>query len=495
MLKDMDKKEIEKKRKKLKEKGKYHNAEKWQIALFALNNTATNTAFVLIMYYAFFTQNVLGLSAAIVGGIATAMRMFDGFTDPFIGFILDKTDTKFGKFRPFMFAGNVILVITIILLFNTPPEWASNMKYIYTAALYGIAIIGYTFQTSCTRGAQAALTNDPEQRPLFTFFDSIYNTVLFAGATYLIMTVMAPNYAQNVNDPQLWSHVSIMFMAGSFVMTILAIIGIWSKDQTKFFGLSDVKNNVEVKFGDAWDVIKNNRPLQMLIVAASTDKLALTARRAGFIYFFSNILYNTALQGRFEVTVMLPAIIVTYIGVKFAEKVGLKNAFVTLTWLGTFLIIALLILTPVIDGGEMTTGVWILLIVLGAQYSVSQLAGNIVIPMIADCTDYESLRSGKFMAGFIGTIFSFVDKMISSLGTVIIGASIALAGYGGVRIPPNSAVSTSLEIAIMFIILGLPLIGHVASLIAMKFYKLDAKEMAKIQNALDEKKQAAADAV
>ncbi len=72
------------------------------------------------------------------------------------------------------------------------------------------------FQTSCTRGAQAALTNDPEQRPLFTFFDSIYNTVLFAGATYLIMTVMAPNYAQNVNDPQLWSHVSIMFMAGSF---------------------------------------------------------------------------------------------------------------------------------------------------------------------------------------------------------------------------------------------------------------------------------------
>ncbi|TDO93943.1 Na+/melibiose symporter-like transporter [Halanaerobium saccharolyticum] len=486
MLNKPDQKEIKQKRKKLKEKGKYHNAEKWQIAFFALNNTATNTAFVLIMYYAFFTQNVLGLSAAIVGGIATAMRMFDGFTDPVIGFILDKTDTKFGKYRPFMLAGNIILVVMIIALFNVPPEWSAQTKYIVTALLYGLAIIGYTFQTSCTKGAQAALTNDPAQRPLFTFFDAIYNTLLFAGATWFIMTYMAPKYAQNVNDPALWSTVSVIFMAASFVMTVLAIIGIWSKDRTEYFGLAE--NAVEIKFKDAWEVLKNNRPLQMLIVAASTDKLALTARRAGFVYFFSNILYNTALQGTFSVWVMAPAILVTYLGVKYAEKVGLKNAFVKLTWMGTALIVVLLVITPMLAEGELTTGVLILLVVLGAQYSVSQLAGNIVIPMIADCTDYESCRSGRFMSGFIGTIFSFVDKMISSLGTVIIGFSIALAGYGGQKIPPNSPVSQSLEIAILFIVFGLPLIGHVASLIAMKFYPLDAEKMAEIQDEIEEKK-------
>jgi Na+/melibiose symporter-like transporter len=486
MLNKPDQKEIKKKREKLKEKGKYHSASKWQIAFFALNNTATNTAFVLIMYYAFFTQNVLGLSAAIVGGIATAMRMFDGITDPIIGFILDKTDTKFGKYRPFMFIGNIILVIMLIALFNVPPEWSDQTKYIATALFYGLAIIGYTFQTSCTKGAQAALTNDPAQRPLFTFFDATYNTLLFAGATWFIMTYMAPKYAQNVNDPALWSTVSIIFMIGSFVMTLLAIVGIWSKDRTEFFGLAD--NATEVRFKDAWEVLKKNKPLQMLIVAASTDKLALTARRAGFVYFFSNILYNTALQGKFELSVMAPAILITYLGVKYAGKVGMKKSFVRLTWLGTFLILILLVLTPNISGGEMTTGVWILLIVLGAQYSVSQLAGNIVIPMIADCTDYETCRSGRFMSGFIGTIFSFVDKMISSLGTVVIGVSIALAGYGGQQIPPNSPVSSSLEIAIMFIILGLPLIGHVASLIAMKFYPLDSEKMADIQKQIEERK-------
>ena len=486
MLKNQDQEKIEKKRKKLKAKGKYHNASKWQIAFFALNNTATNTAFVLIMYYAFFTQNVLGLSAAIVGMIATAMRMFDGFTDPVIGFILDKTDTKFGKYRPFMLIGNIILFVMIIALFNVPQDWSMNMKYGATALFYALAIIGYTFQTSCTKGAQAALTNDPAQRPLFTFFDAIYNTLLFFFFSWFIMTYMAPKYAQNINDPSLWSTVSVIFMAASFVMTILAIIGIWSKDRTEFFGLAE--NAKEVKFKDAWEVIKNNKPLQMLIVAASTDKLALTARRAGFVYFFSNILYNTALQGKFSVWVMAPAILVTYLGVKYAEKVGLKKSFVTLTWMGTILILILLAATPMLASGEFTTSVLILLIILGAQYSVSQLAGNIVIPMIADCTDYETCRTGRFMSGFIGTIFSFVDKMISSLGTVVIGFSIAMAGYGGQKIPPNSPVSLSLEIAIMFIIFGLPLIGHIASLIAMKFYPLDAEKMAEIQNTIDERK-------
>ena len=486
MLNKPDQKEIKKKREKLKEKGKYHNAEKWQIAFFALNNTATNTAFLLIMYYAFFTQNVLGLSAAIVGGIATAMRMFDGFTDPIIGFVLDKTDTKFGKYRPFMLVGNIILVVMLIALFHVPPEWSEQTKYIVTAVLYGLAIIGYTFQTSCTKGAQAALTNDPAQRPLFTFFDAIYNTLLFSGGTWFIMTYMAPKYAQNVNDPALWSTVSIVFMAASFVMTILAIIGIWSKDRTEYFGLAE--NSKEVKFKDAWEVLKNNRPLKMLIVAASTDKLAMTARRAGFVYFFSNILYNTALQGIFTLWVTVPAVIVTYLGVKYAEKVGLKKSFVRLTWGGTILVLMLVVATPFLASGEFSTQVLILLILLGAQYSVSQLAGNIVIPMIADCTDYETYRSGRFMSGFIGTIFSFVDKMISSLGTVIMGLSISLAGYGAQKIPPNSPVGQGLEIAIMFIVFGLPLIGHVASLIAMKFYPLDAEKMAEIQDEIDERK-------
>lgn len=465
----------------------YNSAKLWQIALFVFNNAATNSAFLLMLFYAFFTQNVLGLSAAIVGLIATSMRILDGFTDPVIGFLLDKTNGKFGKFRPFMLLGNIIICTAVILIFRTPPEWGEQAKYVYTALLYVLFVIGYTFQTSCTKGAQAALTNDPSQRPLFTLFDAIYTTLIFNGGTYLIMTVMAPKYTLNVNDPNLWKTASIIFMALSFVLTVLAIIGIWEKDRIKYFGLG--KNAVKIKFKDAIDVIRNNRPLQMLIVAASTDKLALTAVRGGLVYFFSNILLNTALQGTFSLAAIIPMLLVTFIGVALARKSGgIKESLVKFTWIGTILLIVLIVATPMLAKTEFGIGVIILLIILAVQNAVSQLAGGIVIPMIADCADYETYRTGRFMPGLIGTLFSFVDKFISSLGTFIIGLSITLAGYGSIKIEPNAPVTSKFEIAIMFIVFGLPLIGHIATLIAMKFYELDGYRMKEIQAAIQSKK-------
>ena len=124
---------------------------------------ASNIAFFMMMFYGFFSQNVLGLSAAVVGLIAMIMRIFDGITDPIIGFMVDRTNGKFGKFRPFMLLGNIILFITVILIYRTPTEWAIQTKYVYTTFIYVVYIIGYTFQTACTKGAQAALTNNPKQ--------------------------------------------------------------------------------------------------------------------------------------------------------------------------------------------------------------------------------------------------------------------------------------------------------------------------------------------
>ena len=59
-----------------------HPTKNWQIALFSLNGISSNTALTMMGYYMFFTQNILGLSAVIVGMIATFMRVFDGITDP-----------------------------------------------------------------------------------------------------------------------------------------------------------------------------------------------------------------------------------------------------------------------------------------------------------------------------------------------------------------------------------------------------------------------------
>jgi len=108
--------------------------------------------------------------------------------------------------------------------------------------------------------------------------------------------------------------------------------------------------------------------------------------------------------------------------------------------------------------------------------------------MIADCAEYETSRSGRFIPGMMGTLFSFVDKMISSLSTFIMGAAIAWAGYGNTVIQPNSATNTKFHIAIYFCLFGLPILGHIASIIAMKFYYLDDVTMEKVKKTIEDKK-------
>jgi len=146
---------------------KMNRAKFYQLALFPMNNGATNVYFVLILsYVATFGENILGL-VGFASIMVTAMRLFDAVTDPVIGALMDKTNTKFGKFRPFMVIGNVIMALAVIALYVFTPMLPAGMKwarYVAFTVLYAVWVIGYTFQTSVTRAAQPVLTDDPKQR-------------------------------------------------------------------------------------------------------------------------------------------------------------------------------------------------------------------------------------------------------------------------------------------------------------------------------------------
>ena len=93
--------------------------------------------------------------------------------------------------------------------------------------------------------------------------------------------------------------------------------------------------------------------------------------------------------------------------------------------------------------------------------------------MIADCTDYEMYRSGRFVPGMMGTMFSFIDKIISSFSAMIQGFALTLAGVGNVVIKPNEPVNSTFNMAIMVCFCIVPILGHIATIIAMRWYYLD----------------------
>ena len=207
-----------------------NRAKFYQLALFPMNNGATNVYFVLILsYIATFGNKVLGLAMVFASFMVTGMRVFDAITDPIIGAIMDKTDGKFGKFRPFMVIGNIVMAVSVIALYILTPLVPAGMKWLrYTLfiLLYAVWVIGYTFQTSVTRSAQPVLTSDPKQRPLFTVINTIASLVGMGAMQFVGPSSAGVNIAGDYNAT--WC--AIMTPVGvviSILLTVLAIIGIW----------------------------------------------------------------------------------------------------------------------------------------------------------------------------------------------------------------------------------------------------------------------------
>ena len=172
----------------------YHRAKIWQIAFFSFNNTATNLYMFFMFFISYYATGMLGLGVVLVSTLLTVMRIWDAVTDPFVGYLLDKTNGRFGKNRPFIVAGNIVMIISCIIMYKFVYKAPQNMRLLFFILVYAVYIIGYTLQCVVTKSAQTCLTNDPKQRPYFTIFDGSYNVVLFAGMQIVVSKVWIPKY-------------------------------------------------------------------------------------------------------------------------------------------------------------------------------------------------------------------------------------------------------------------------------------------------------------
>lgn len=466
---------------------KYNTAKLWQIGFFALNNTATNFYMFAVMFVSYYATGIAGLTVVVISTVLTVMRVFDGFTDPIVGYVIDKTESKFGKFRPMMVIGNIILASSLLIMYNVTHLLPISFQLLFFIAIYAVYIIGYTLQTATTKAAQTVLTNSPKQRPLFSVFDAIYNTVLFVGGQVVVSSYLVVKHEGFTMS--FFTEFNSYAIIISGIFTILAVIGIWNKDRKEFYGLAE-KNTV-TKFRDYWPVLKGNKPMQMLVLAASTDKLAFSLVRnpVVLVMLFGILIGDYALSGTVSLITVIPTVLITFIGVGIARKRGLKNSLVKSTWIALIsfssLILMFLLIDPTtisIQSIGITTVLFLILYTLAMGFG--GLPSALVIPMIADISDYETHKNGRYIPGMLGTLFSFVDKLVSSLAPALIGFTLALIGYRDEFPQVGEALTTPLLGMTLLLAFGIPALGLIVSLIAMKFYSLDNKKMEEIQEAI-----------
>ena len=493
-----------------------NRAKMYQLALFPMNNGATNVYFVLILsYIATFGNAVLGIAMVFASFMVTGMRVFDAITDPIIGALMDKTNGKFGKFRPFMVIGNAIMAVSVVLLYVvTPmvPETMMWLRYTLFILLYAVWVIGYTFQTSVTRSAQSVLTNDPNQRPLFTVFNTI-GSLLGMGVMQILGMVMAwDSFAGDYNAT--WY--AIMTPIGiviSVILTILAIIGIWEKDNEKYFGLGGQQEPVQVR--EYVQIIKRNKPLQRLMVAGGGCKLALAIAQNMTVLI---MLYG-CMMGNYDSFNMVfmalgyvfsaPFFLLT---VRTSQKYGQKASlikYVRVAFLCYIGVLALLLLwkqgnpawnLALFEGQlfgsdfKLTVNLYTIAYVVffGIGYGAYYSTADMPIPMVADCADYETYCSGRFIPGIMGTLFSLVDKLVSSLAAAVV--SIALLFIGIHDLPTKTTpYADGMNWVVIALFCVVPMVAWALTLWAMKGYELDGRRVKTIQAVNAARKAAIAD--
>ena len=425
-----------------------NRAKPYQLMLFPLNNGATNVYYVLVLsYIATFGSKVLALSMIFASVMVTGMRLFDAITDPIIGALMDRTNGKFGKFRPFMVIGNLIMAVSILVLYCLTPlipasmEWA---RYVAFVALYAIWVIGYTFQTSCTRSGQTVLTNDPKQRPLFTIFNTV-GSLLGMGAMQFFAPILAKNYEGGYASAGFFRTLAPVGIVISIALTILAVIGIWEKDQPKYFGIGGQKTE-KIKVAEYVAIIKGNNPMQRLMVAGAGCKLALSIATNTTVLC---MLYG-CMMGNYD-GLYLPMMVLGYVfsvpffllTVRTSQKKGQKAS-------------------------------------LMRYVSVYYATADMPIPMVADCSDYETYISGKYIPGIMGTLFSLVDKLVSSLSATVVGVAVSFIGLDSLP-TQYDPYTPGMNVVVIVLFCVIPMIAWTATLLAMKNYSLTGEKMKEIQ--------------
>ena len=476
-----------------------NRAKPYQLVLFPLNNGATNVYYILVLsYIATFGSKVLALSMIFASVMVTGMRLFDAVTDPIIGALMDRTNGKFGKFRPFMVIGNLIMAVSILALYCLTPLIPDTMmwaRYAMFVALYAVWVIGYTFQTSCTRSGQTVLTNDPKQRPLFTIFNTV-GSLLGMGAMQFFAPILAKNYEGGYGSAGFFRMLAPVGIVISILLTLLAVVGIWEKDQPKYFGIGGEKIE-KLKVSEYVQIIKENKPMQRLMVAGAGCKLALSIATNTTVLC---MLYG-CMMGNYD-GLYLPMMVLGYVfsvpffllTVRTSQKKGQKASLMRyvsvalVCYVGVFVLLLLwkqdsaaFSLSLLGEGGLSINLYTVLFILLfGIGYGAYYATADMPIPMVADCSDYETYQSGKYIPGIMGTLFSLVDKLVSSLSATVVGVAVSFIGLESLP-TQYDPYTPGMNVVVIVLFCVIPMVAWAATLIAMKGYSLTGEKMKEIQ--------------
>lgn len=423
------------------------------------NIMSTIMASFLLSYY---TDTAM-MGAAAVSTMFFISRILDGFTDILMGGIIDKTNTRWGKSRPWLLVSAPLMTLGIILILNVPMGFGDTGKLIYAYFTYiFLNCIVYTIFGIAHASLLARMTIDYNDRTTISSVSSILNNIsgIIVGS---MTTFLVINYG--------WTVTSVILGIASGILILICFIGVREN-----VGVDDITGKINVKevpFKVAFPIVLKNKYFYIIIFIGVFTLLMNANAIASTIYYCNYVVGDPTFMATIMSIGQIPGVLILFIMPSLSKKFG-KRSFMACGSL--LLIIGFGILA--MANGDRT------LVLVGTIFR-SIGAGPIfagIFAFIADITDYGEWKYGVRTEGLISSSASLGSKIGIGLGSGITGWVIAAGGYDGAAM----VQSASAVAAIKFAFGWLGLVFSIVLLIAILFMNVE-KYLPQIQKDLIKK--------
>lgn len=403
------------------------------------------SAFVMI-----FLTDTVGMNAGIIGSLIAASKLLDGVSDIFFGVLIDKTSTKMGKARPWMFYGYFGCAICLVAIFCIPANISAFAQYTWFFVAYTVLNAGfYTANNIAYSALTALITKNNQER---VEMGSIRFMFAF-GTSMLIQTITVSFVAAFGGGAGAWRTVAIIYAVVGLISNTISVMSVRELSPEELAGneINPVVYDKQIKEGEleqvaeelkgeaqtgeekyslgaAFKLLVQNKYYLMIVVSYLLMQIYSATLNMG-IYFMSYVLKNANLLGVFSWAINIPMIVGLLMTPMLVQKWGgmfrLNKMGYIIGSLGRILVVV---------AGYMGSVPLMLASTAIAALGMSPLQGN-MNALIATCSEYTYLTTGKRVDGTMYSCTSFGTKVGGGIGTAVAGWLLALSGYvGGAKV-------------------------------------------------------------
>lgn len=422
---------------------------------------------ILIMQLTYYCTDMLGMGAALVGTLLLASKLFDGVTDLCVGYIIDRTNTKWGKARPYEIC--IVFVWLLTILMYSTPEIGTTGKAIFVFIMY--TLINSICATFLNGGDAVYLARSIRSEKNRVSIMSFNGGIIMVFS--IIMSMLLPQLIAGLGATKTgWTIIAMI------IGIPLGIIGMFRFIFVKEVAAEEPKQRSvqeKIPLKTSLTCIAKNKYIWILAGMSLVVQLATNIGSAVNTYYFKYMMGDIGLASLVSLSSMLTPLIMLVFPV-LSRKLGT----VTLLKIGA-------VMGVLGYGIRIIGGTNLVTIVIG-----SMVGGVAVLPIsmmisiyLIDTMDYGEWKTGTRVEGMLGSVNSFSMKLGSGMASGLVGLVMGLAGYDG-NLEVQSASATASIVALFNY---LPMLLMVLLLILAICYKLD-KELPKIKADLAAKRQA-----